>query len=152
MKFSGLLFGMAFGFLIAAAGFGDYDTIHNMLLLREAHAYLVMGSAVGVAMLLLWLMERRRWQTLLAGPLKLARYSIQRKDIFGSMIFGLGWAIAGTCPIPALAMFASGNVLGIVVIAGLFAGIMLRDLVVRKGASEHERLLDGIDVGPAAVR
>jgi uncharacterized membrane protein YedE/YeeE len=140
---------MAFGFLIAAAGFSEYDTIHNMLLLREAHAYLLMGAAVATAMPLLWLLERRRWQTLLAGPLKIARYSVQRKDILGSIIFGLGWSIAGTCPIPALAMFASGNVLGLVVIAGLFAGIILRDVVVDRQSGSHN---EGIEMGPAPVR
>jgi uncharacterized membrane protein YedE/YeeE len=140
---------MAFGFLIGAAGFSDYDTIHNMLLLREAHAYLVMGSAVAVAMPLLWLLERRRWQTFFAGPLKLARYGVQRKDVLGSMVFGLGWAIAGTCPVPALVMFASGGTLGLAVICGLMAGIIVRDGVVsRQDAADTE----GIDIGPASVQ
>jgi uncharacterized membrane protein YedE/YeeE len=149
MKYIGLLFGMGFGFLITAAGFSDYDTIHNMLLLREAHGFLVMGSAVAVAMPLLWLLERRRWQTPFAGPLNISRYRVERKDVLGAAVFGIGWAIAGTCPAPALAMLAGGSVLGIVVIGGLFAGIMLRDtVVIRQTARDH----DGIDMGPAPLR
>ena len=56
----GLLFGIAFGFLIAAAGFGDADFIHRMLLLQNWYPYLVFGSAVVTAMPLLWLLQRAR--------------------------------------------------------------------------------------------
>ena len=147
MKITTLLFGMGFGFLIVAAGFSDYDTIHNMLLLREAHGYLVMGSAVAVAMPILWLLERRRWQTRLGGALKLVRTPAQWKSVWGAMIFGTGWAIAGTCPVPALAMLASGNLLALVVIGGLFGGIMLRDAV-----AASQDATSGIDVEPAPVR
>ena len=147
MKYTSLLFGMGFGFLIVAAGFSNYDTIHDMLLLRDAHGYLVMGSAVAVAMPLLWLLERRRWQTLLGGPLKLVRYPAERKSVWGAMVFGAGWAIAGTCPVPALAMLAGGSLLALVVIGGLFSGIALRDTVVA-----NQEASAGIDLGSAPAR
>lgn len=146
MKFTTLVFGMGFGFLIVAAGFSNYDTIHNMLLLREAHGYLVMGSAVAVAMPLLWLLERRRWQTLLGGSLKLVRTPAERKSIWGAMVFGSGWAIAGTCPVPALAMLASGSLLAVVVVGGLFGGILLRDIVV---ANQDARKAMAAEPAPA---
>jgi hypothetical protein len=44
----------------------------------------------------------------------------------------VGWAITGACPGPALAMVASGNVLGAVVVGGLFTGLLLRDRVGRR--------------------
>lgn len=147
MKTTSLFFGMGFGFLIVAAGFSNYDTIHDMLLLRDPHGYLVMGSAVAVAMPLLWLLERRRWQTLLAGPLKLVRTPVERKSIWGAMVFGSGWAIAGTCPVPALAMLASGSLLALVVIGGLFSGIALRDAVVA-----NQEASEAVDVEPAPAR
>lgn len=137
MKVVGLLFGMAFGFLLAAAGFNDYTVIHEMLLLRDPEPYLVMGSAVGVAMPLLWLMERRGWRTPMGGRLVLSRARVERHHLTGGAMFGTGWAIAGTCPAPALAMVSSGALLGLPVIAGLFAGLALRDAVAarRRGAA-----------------
>lgn len=56
----GLLFGMAFGFLLAAGGLTDYDTVHDSLLFRDTYVFLVMGSAVLTAMPLLYLMKRRQ--------------------------------------------------------------------------------------------
>jgi hypothetical protein len=153
-RYLSLFFGMAFGFLIAAAGFNHYDTIHNMLLLRELDAYLLMGSAVAVAMPLLWLLERRRWKTPFGGPLKIARYRMERKHVFGAMLFGTGWAIAGTCPVPALTMLASGSVLAVVVIGGFFLGIRLSDSVVAKQVTIENPIIENpaVDLVSAPVR
>lgn len=123
----GLLSGIAFGFLIAAAGFGDADFIHRMLLLQNWYPYLVFGSAVATAMPLLWLLQRARWVTSLGGPLKLVQASAGRRQVYGGVFFGVGWAFSCTCPVPALAMVFSGGVLGIPVVAGLFSGILLGD-------------------------
>lgn len=123
----GFLLGGAFGFLVAAGRLHDYDVIHNMLLLREPDLFLLMASAIGVAAPLLWLLERRGFRTPLGGRLERERAPIARRHIVGSAVFGAGWALAGTCPVPALAMTAGGNVLGAVVAAGLFAGILLRE-------------------------
>jgi hypothetical protein len=123
----GLLFGIAFGFLIAAAGFGDADFIHRMLLLQNGYPYLVFGSAVATAMPLLWLLQRARWVTPLGGPLKLVQAPARRRQLYGGVCFGVGWALSCTCPVPALAMVFGGGVLGIPVVAGLFSGILLGD-------------------------
>ena len=123
----GLLFGIAFGFLIAAAGFGDADFIHRMLLLQNWYPYLVFGSAVVTGMSLLWLLQRARWVTPLGGPLKLVRASARPRQVYGGVCFGVGWAFSCTCPVPALAMVFSGGLLGIPVVAGLFGGILLGD-------------------------
>ena len=61
--------------------------------------------------------------------MELAAAKPERKTIFGSMAFGTGWAVAGTCPGPALAMAAGGTFLGIFVIAGLATGVWLRNEV-----------------------
>jgi uncharacterized membrane protein YedE/YeeE len=124
---AGLLFGIAFGFLIAAAGFGDADFIHRMLLLQNGYPYLVFGSAVLTAMPLLWLLQRARWVTPLGGSLKLVQASAGRRQVYGGLLFGVGWAFSCTCPVPALAMVFSGGLLGIPVVAGLFSGILLGD-------------------------
>ncbi len=146
----GLAFGIAFGFLIAAAGVADYDVIHRMLLLQEFDVFLLMASAIGVSMPLLWLLERRRWRTPFGGFLDIKRYPVTRKDVLGAAVFGTGWAIAGTCPAPALAMVAGGSMLGLVVIAGIFAGILLRDwIVVRQTSLETPQ--PQADIDPAAL-
>ena len=148
MNLAGLLVGTAFGFLIAAARLHDYDVIHRMLLLQELDVFLLMGTAVGVAAPLIWLLRRRGWRTPLAGPLTVPSSRVERKHLLGAAVFGTGWAAAGTCPGPALAMTASGNLLGIPVMAGLVLGMLLRDrLQARSNIPEARgrlaRVVDG---------
>jgi uncharacterized membrane protein YedE/YeeE len=124
--------GLAFGLLLVLARVHEYDTIHAMLSLRDPYVLLLMGSAVGTAAPLLWLMQRRAWRTPFGGPLMLERPRLERRHVAGAAVFGAGWALTGACPGPALTLAASGNVLGGVVVAGLFAGLLLRDWVARR--------------------
>jgi len=126
------VFGIAFGSVFAAAGFNQYDTIHQMLLLEDLEPFLVMGSAVATAMSVLWLLERRRWRTPLGGALELRRWAIERKHILGGVVFGTGWAITGACPGTAATTLGAGSVMGIVLIVGMVAGIALRDAVAER--------------------
>ena len=126
--------GIAFGFLVAAARLNEYRVIHDMLLLREPDVFLLMGSAVAVAAPILWFLQRRGWRTPFGGELTLVKAPIARHHVAGAAVFGTGWAIAGTCPVPALAMTASGSALGLCVAAGLFGGIVLRDTVSRRAS------------------
>lgn len=137
MNRAALLIGLAFGFVLAAARVNDYDVIHNMLLFREPDVFLLMGSAVLTAMPLLWLLQRAGWRTSYGGPIELRRCPVQRSHFIGSAIFGSGWAITGSCPGPALAMVAAGGIFALPVIAGLCAGLVLRDLVVERRFRAH---------------
>jgi len=125
----GLLFGLAFGFTLAAARLTEFDVIHRMLLFRDPAPFLIMGSAVVVAAPTLRLLHRLGWETPLGGKLTLSASPIERHHILGSLVFGTGWAVAGSCPGPALAMIGTGRVMGIAIVTGLFCGIALRDAV-----------------------
>jgi len=131
----GLAMGTAFGFLIQAAGFGDADFIHRMLLLQNAYPYEVFAAAVVVGALAFWLIERRKFVTLLGGPLKPRREGMKRRHVYGGVLFGPGWGLSTTCPVPALAMVIGGGILGLPVMAGLFAGILFGDQVAHGRSS-----------------
>jgi hypothetical protein len=129
VKLTGLGVGIAFGFLIQAAGFGDADFIHRMLLLQNWYPWEVFAAAIAVGVPAFWLLERRKWVTPLGGQLKLNRSSIRPRHFYGGLLFGAGWAFSTTCPVPAIAMVAGGGALGLAVMAGLFAGIMIGDRI-----------------------
>ncbi len=141
MNAIGLLFGIAFGGVLAASNLHEYDTIHFMLRLDEFDVFWFMGSAIAVSLPLLWLLERRGVATPLGGELVLSRSRPERHHLRGGALFGVGWAIAGTCPAPALVMVSSGAVLGLVAIPGIFLGLRL-----------HERRQSGPHVGDGEHR
>jgi len=139
----GLLFGALFGGLLAGAQLHEYDTIHAMLRLDEADVFLLMGSAIGVSAPLLYILERRRMRTVFGGEFRLSRSKPERHHYQGGALFGIGWAIAGTCPAPALVMISSGALLGLVALPGIFLGLHLNERmsgVPTVGDGEHREL------------
>lgn len=134
----GLVLGTAFAFLIVMAGMSEPDNIHDMMLLRKPDFFLAMASAIATAAPLLWLLQRFRYVTPLGGPLTISRSRVQRNHVLGAAVFGTGWALSGTCPVPALAMTAGGAALGGLVMLGLWAGLLLREaLVARSQRKSH---------------
>ena len=140
----GLTFGILFGGVLGASNLHEYDTIHSMLAFEELDVYFFMASAIVVSAPLLWLMERREMGTRLGGKLALSRSKPQPHHIKGGALFGIGWAVAGTCPAPALVMLSSGALLSLVAIPGIFLGLQLRERQqmhsLHVGDGEHRNL------------
>lgn len=123
----GLIFGVGFGGVLAASNLHEYDTIHAMLRIEEFDVFFFMGSAIAVSLPLLWLLERKGFNTPFGGRLSLSRSMPERHHWQGGAVFGVGWALAGTCPAPALVMLSSGALLSLVAIPGIFVGLRLRE-------------------------
>jgi len=132
-KLAGLLFGMGIGFVMAWARLTDPAVIRNMLLLRELDVFLLMGSAIGVAAIGVHALRAMGFRAIATG--EHVRWTIekpQRRHVIGSVLFGAGWAFAGTCPGPVAAMMGEGRLGGFVVAAGLLGGVMLQNGLARR--------------------
>lgn len=139
----GLLFGSLFGGLLAGANLHEYDTIHAMLRLSEPDVFLLMASAIIVSAPVLWYFEGKGVNTPFGGEFTLSRSMPEPHHFKGGALFGIGWAIAGTCPAPALVMVSSGAMLGLVAIPGIFIGLHLAQRSPKKtsplGDGEHRQ-------------
>ncbi len=139
-RLAGLLFGVVFGFIIAWARLTDPQVIRNMLLLREADVFLLMGSGVLVAALGVRLLRAAGSRAIMTGePIA---WSIERpsaRHFAGSALFGVGWSVAGTCPGPVAAMIGEGRLGGVVVAAGLLGGVVLQGALARKRSASRAR-------------
>jgi uncharacterized protein len=125
VRLAAALFGAAFGFLISWGQFSDPDRIRDMLLLRDPYLYLMMFSAIAVAFAGTWLLRRRHARALLTGePLSVERTRPERRHIVGAAIFGLGWAIADSCPAPIAAQLTQGVLWSLFTIAGVTIGVL----------------------------
>ena len=134
-RITGLLFGSGFGFLMSWARLSDATVIRNMLLLREAHVFLFMGSAVLVAAVGLRLLRAARMRAVITGePVAWSIDRIERRHIIGSLLFGAGWSLAGTCPGPVAAMVGQGRFGALFVAGGLLAGVSLQGALARRQA------------------
>jgi uncharacterized protein len=122
-----LAVGAVFGFLLTVSGLGDYDTIHDGLLLENPYIFAMMGSAMAVAFAGLAVL-RRLGRTRFAGPLTLPRARVERRHVYGGAVFGVG----ATCPGMTIVMTTTGGLYGVVVLVGLLGGLWLRGSVERR--------------------
>jgi uncharacterized protein len=133
VRLTALIGGMTFGFLLSWARLTDPDVIGNMLLLRDVHVFLIMGSAIFTAAVGLRVLRLTRSRALVTGEvIAWTGTCVERRHILGSMAFGAGWSIARTCPGPVAAMIGEGRLLGFVVAAGILAGVTLHEYVARR--------------------
>lgn len=120
--------GAAFGFFLTGSGLGDYDTIHDGLLLRDSYIYLMMLATVGTAALGIALL-RRRGRTLSGEPFHVPRHPVRRESFYGGSVFGVGFGVGATCPGITVSAVATGAWLGVVVLVGILGGLWLRGRV-----------------------
>ncbi len=120
------LFGAAFGFLISWGQFSDPDRIRDMLLLNDPYLYLMMASSIAVAGMGTWLLLRRRARALITGEqIRGERTRPERRHLVGAAIFGVGWAVADSCPAPIAAQLTQGVWWSLFTIAGVGIGIVV---------------------------
>ncbi len=115
--------GLLFGFILSRIGATDYDTIAGMFTLSDLQLWGVLGVAVLVAGAGQALFKRR---SAAGHPMPVVTPKPMKPALVaGSILFGAGWAVTGTCPGTGLAQIGEGKLMGIVTIAGIFAGSAL---------------------------
>jgi len=133
----GLLFGVAFGFVMAWARLSDPAVIGRMLRLQEFDVFLLMGCAVAVAAVGVRLLRAAGARALVTQePIAWNVERPQRHHILGSLVFGVGWSIAGTCPGPVAVMIGQGRLEGLVIVAGLLLGVSAQGALSRRRRSQ----------------
>lgn len=115
----GLLFGIAFGFLLQKGGVGKFHILIGQLLLRDFTVVKVMLTAVAVGMVGVYLMRASGIVELKAQP---TRYGA---NTIGGLIFGVGFALSAYCPGTNMVALGQGNFDAIAVAAGLVFGSYL---------------------------
>ena len=83
----------------------------------------VMGGAM-LPMIFAWLYSEK------TTPLYAEHFPERRSDmgrglVVGSVLFGIGWGLAGLCPGPAIASLSFGGAQGLVFLAAMAAGMLV---------------------------
>lgn len=129
MPFIYLVFGIAFGFLLNRAGATEYDYYAQLFLFQDMQLLHVIGSAVFVGALGLFILKRNGCRSLITKqPIKFESRPYRRGFVLGSLMFGMGWGASGSCPGSVLAMLGEGKLATLPTIAGIVIGTWLYGL------------------------
>ncbi len=118
-------FGILFGIVLTKSEVVSWFRIQNMFLFKEPHMYLIIGSAVVVGIISMFLLKKLKIKTLNNEELVYSGKPFNKGFIYGGMIFGIGWAITGACPGPIFAQIGAGELPAIATLVGAVLGTYL---------------------------
>jgi uncharacterized membrane protein YedE/YeeE len=117
-----LIVGVLFGIVFAKAEVISWFRIQEMFRLQSFHMYGVIGSAVAVGALSVFLIKRFNIKTIYGEKIEFHPKTFNKGQIFGGLLFGFGWAITGACPGPLFAQIGMGATVIIITLLSAIAG------------------------------
>ena len=119
------LIGIAFGWTLERAGLGSAPKLAGQFYLTDLTVFKVMFSAIVTAMLGAFWLSR-------LGILDLSQVYIPETfllpQLAGGLIFGIGFVVAGLCPGTSCVAAATGRGDGVMVMIGMFGGVLVTGL------------------------
>lgn len=117
-----LFVGTLFGIVFVKAEIISWFRIQEMFLLDSFFMYGVIGTAVCVGMLSVWIIKKFNIKTLSGETVKFEDKKFNKGQIYGGLLFGMGWAITGACPGPLFAQIGSGFFVVIITLLSALVG------------------------------
>ncbi|WP_180183600.1 DUF6691 family protein [Acinetobacter sp. YH01020] len=124
------IFGGIFSLGLMISGMSNPEKVLSFLDITgqwDASLAFVMMGAIAVAFIPFQMVVRQSKPTTFDGTaIELpSNNQIDAKLIMGSVIFGIGWGIAGICPAPAFTLIGLGYYQAIYFVVAMFAGVYL---------------------------
>ncbi|TVZ27589.1 hypothetical protein JM83_2639 [Gillisia sp. Hel_I_86] len=134
MRTLGYLFiGIIFGIVMYKSEAASWFRIYEMFQFQSFHMYGIIGSALVLGVLGVQLINKNNINSFFGEPIKFVpKEKGFTRYIAGGTIFGLGWALAGSCPGPIYTLIGAGYISIIVVLIGAILGTFLYGLLQKK--------------------
>lgn len=127
------LTGLLFGLGLILAGMTDPGKVQGFLDLAgdwDPSLAFVMGGAIALSAVA-FALARRQASAFLGDAMQLpSSRDIDRRLVLGSLVFGVGWGLAGFCPGPALVALGAGHWEALVFTLAMLVGMALHDLPI----------------------
>lgn len=134
-SFSALVAGLVFGLGLILSGMANPAKVLGFLDLAgrwDPSLAFVMAGAIAVGVVA-FSAARGRTRSLLGEPMRMPTATqLDRRLVGGSLLFGIGWGIAGFCPGPALVALGMGETKAAVFVLAMLAGMGIHALLERK--------------------
>ncbi len=117
-----LLLGAYFGLVLTKSEVVTWHKIRAMFYFREPDLYLIIGSAVAVGALCVWLIRRSNPRTPFGETIEIQPTPMHKGVFYGGFLFGLGWFVTGTCPGPIYAQLGGGEFFAVFTLLGAILG------------------------------
>lgn len=128
-----ILIGMLFGIVMYKSQAVSWYRIYEMFRFESFHMYGIIGSALALGVLGVQIIKRKKLKNIHGQEIVFTpkNKSISRY-LFGGIIFGLGWALAGACPGPMYVLVGTGAFSILIVLAFAILGTFLYGILKHK--------------------
>ncbi|MFP9114639.1 DUF6691 family protein [Flavobacterium sp. RHBU_3] len=128
-----LLIGTFFGIVMFKSEAASWFRIYEMFQFKSFHMYGIIGSALLTGIVIVQIIKRRELKHIEGNTIKFTpKEKSFSRYMFGGIIFGLGWALAGACPGPMFTLLGAGFFPIGIVITGAVAGTWVYGLIKNK--------------------
>ena len=128
---SSFIVGLIFGVGLILAGMTNPAKVIGFLDITgtwDPSLAFVMGGGILVA-IVAFRFAKKRTVNFLGGAMRMPTSDmIDKRLVIGSLLFGVGWGMAGFCPGPALTSMGTGNPKAVIFVIAMIAGMAIFEL------------------------
>lgn len=124
-----IIAGIFFGIVLVKSEVISWFRIQEMFRLDSFHMYGVIGTAVVVGIISVQIIKRFHLKSIEDEAITMQHRPFQKGQIFGGLLFGMGWALTGACPGPIFAQIGSGFTVVIITFLSALAGTWVYGLI-----------------------
>ena len=128
-----LAIGIFFGIIMFKSEAASWYRIYEMFQFGSFHMYGIIGSALALGVIGVQVIKRKNIKPIDGSEMSLnpKNKSVSRY-LYGGIIFGLGWALAGACPGPMYILAGAGYTSILIVILGAVLGTFIYGVLKNK--------------------
>lgn len=128
-----VLIGVFFGVVLYKSEAASWFRIYEMFQFKSFHMYGIIGSSVVLGVIFLRLIKYKRVRSIYGQEIHIpSKDKSFSRYIFGGIIFGLGWALAGACTGPLFVLIGAGYTTIFIVVLSAILGTFVYGLVRHK--------------------
>jgi hypothetical protein len=128
-----LILGFFFGSILIYSQAFSWYRIQEMFHFHSFHMFGLLFSAIGTAALSLFLIKKFGIRSINKNNVVVQPKKLEWKaNLFGGLIFGLGWGISGACSAPVFILVGFKWQIGLFLLAGALIGTLIFGLVEPK--------------------
>lgn len=119
------LIGTLFGITLLKSEAVSWFRMQEMFRFQGFQMFGIFMTAIPVAALGVFLLKRFKVKTLDGQQIQIQKKKFDYGYVYGSILFGIGWGLAGVCPGPVYVQIGSGLTIAVITLISALAGTWL---------------------------
>lgn len=117
------IIGIVFGITMFKSEAASWFRIYEMFQFKSFHMYGIIGSALVFGVLITQAIKKFKVKSFYGDTIEIAdKEKGIKRYLYGGIVFGLGWALAGACPGPIFTLIGAGYAPIVVVLVSATLG------------------------------